>query len=195
MLFGTVAVVPLVVLATRTAGTSELVSIIVYGVALLTSLVVSAAYNLWPISPLKRILRRIDHSAIYLLIAGTYTPFISQLKGGLEPLFWLAGIWGTSLLGIVLKLRFPGRFDRSSVVLYILIGWSGVMAYDDLVAALPVSTLWLLGIGGVVYTVGVLFHVWESLPFQRAIWHVFVLTAALCHYGAVLDCMVLARVS
>jgi hemolysin III len=97
------------------------------------------------------------------------------------------------LAGIVLKLCLPGRFDRLAILLYLLLGWSGVMAYETVFNALPSWTLTLLAAGGLLYTVGVVFHVWEGLRFQNAIWHAFVLVAAACHYGAVLDYVVLAR--
>jgi hemolysin III len=189
---GLVAVIALFLLAAQTVGPWELTSVLIYGGGLLTALVVSALYNLWPVSPVKRILRRFDHSAIYLLIAGTYTPFVAQVKSA-EAGILLTGIWLTSAIGIVLKFRFPGRFDRLSIVLYLLLGWSGVMMYETMFGALPSATLRLLAAGGALYTAGVVFHLWESLRFQNAIWHAFVLTAAACHYGAVLDCLVLAR--
>jgi len=190
---GVVSIVVLLVIAAPAVGVWEFTSLLVYGTGLLTVLTVSALYNLWPVSPTKWVLRRFDHSAIYLLIAGTYTPFITQMKANAESLVLLVGVWLTSAVGITLKLSFPGRFDRLSILLYLLLGWSGVMAYESVFGTLPVSTLWLLAIGGILYTAGVLFHIWESLRFQNAIWHSFVLVAAGCHYGAVLDCLVLAR--
>jgi hemolysin III len=193
VIVGTVSIIALIVLAAPIVGAWEFTSILVYGIGLLTVLTVSALYNLWPISSVKWMLRRLDHSAIYLLIAGTYTPFITQMKVSAESLVLLAGVWLTSAVGIALKLRFPGRFDRLSILLYLFLSWSGVMAYESVFGALPDSTLWLLAIGGILYTAGVVFHLWESLRFQNAIWHAFVLVAAACHYGAVLDCLVLAR--
>jgi hemolysin III len=190
---GTASVAALLIMAGPTVGAWEFTSILVYGVGLLAVLTVSALYNLWPVTPMKWMLRRFDHSAIYLLIAGTYTPFITQMKASVESLSLLVGVWLTSLVGIALKLRFPGRFDRLSILLYLLLSWSGVMAYESVFGTLPASTLWLLAIGGILYTTGVVFHLWESLRFQNAIWHTFVLVAAACHYGAVLDCLVLAR--
>lgn len=193
VIIGTVSVVALIVMAAPSVGAWEFTSILVYGVGLLTVLTVSALYNLWPVSPIKWMLRRFDHSAIYLLIAGTYTPFITQMKANAESLVLLAGVWLTSVVGIALKLRFPGRFDRLSILLYLLLSWSGVMAYESVFGALPDSTLWFLAIGGILYTTGVVFHLWEGLRFQNAIWHTFVLVAAAFHYAAVLDCLVLTR--
>jgi hemolysin III len=192
--FGTGAVLVLVVSAAGVTSPWEMASVVVYGVALLSVLTVSAVYNLWPVSPMKELLRRLDHSAIYLLIAGTYTPFISQMKASLETAALLVGVWATSLVGMTLKLMLPGRFDRLSILLYLLIGWSGILAYEAVLATLPSRALGLIALGGLLYTLGVVFHLWESLRFQNAIWHGFVLAAAGCHYGAVLQCMVLGRV-
>lgn len=191
--FGIVSIIALLVLAAPSTGVWEFTSILVYGIGLLTALTASALYNLWPVSTIKWVLRQIDHSAIYLLIAGTYTPFITQMKASMEALVLLIGIWLTSAIGIALKLGLPGRFERLSILLYLLLGWSGVMAYDSVFGSLSSSTLWLITIGGILYTAGVVFHLWESLRFQNAIWHAFVLAAAACHYGAVLDCLVLTR--
>ena len=193
VMLGIVSIIALVILAAPVVGAWEFTSILVYGAGLLTVLTVSALYNLWPVSPVKWSLRRFDHSAIYLLIAGTYTPFITQMKANVESSLLLVGVWLTSVIGIALKLKFPGRFDRLSILLYLLLSWSGVMAYESVFGALPASTLWLLAIGGILYTIGVLFHLWEGLRFQNAIWHTFVLVAAACHYTAILDCLVLAR--
>jgi hemolysin III len=190
---GLAAVIVLLALAARTVGLWELTSVAIYGGGLLAVLIISALYNLWPISPVKWVLRRFDHSAIYLLIAGTYTPFIMQMRNEITAVVLLVGVWAGSLAGMALKLCLPGRFDRLAILLYLLLGWSGVMAYEAVLGALPGSTLTLLAAGGLLYTVGVVFHVWESLRFQNAIWHAFVLVAAACHYGAVLDCVVLAR--
>jgi hemolysin III len=163
--------------------------ILIYVVGLITMLALSAAYNMWPVSPAKWVLRRFDHSAIYLLIAGTYTPFLVQMKNVLASVGLGVGVWLSAVIGIALKLALPGRFDRLAVVLFLLLGWSGVIAYDSLASALPSASLWLLAIGGILYSVGALFHVWRGLRFQNAIWHGFVLLAASCHYAAVLTCL------
>jgi hemolysin III len=167
----------------------EVTPILIYVIGLITMLALSAAYNMWPVSPAKWVLRRFDHSAIYLLIAGTYTPFLVQMKNVLASVGLGVGVWLSAVIGIALKLALPGRFDRLAVVLFLLLGWSGVIAYDSLASALPSASLWLLAIGGTLYSVGALFHVWRGLRFQNAIWHGFVLLAASCHYAAVLACL------
>ncbi len=189
--FGLIGAVTLIVVTSRAANAIAIGSVCAYAVGLLAMLGFSAAYNLWPVSETKRILRRFDHSAIFMLIAGTYTPFMAQLKISLASGGLLTGVWITAGLGVMLKLALPGRFDRVAVVLYLLLGWSGVMFCGPIIASLPRLTLWLLAAGGALYSIGIIFHLWESLRFQNAIWHAFVLFAAGCHYAAVLGYVVL----
>jgi hemolysin III len=99
----------------------------------------------------------------------------------------LAGVWSVAAVGIVLKLFFPGRFDRISVGLYLAMGWSGLIAYDAGLSSLPQLAIWFIVAGGLFYSFGVFFHAWQRLRFQNVIWHSFVLLGAACHYTAVLD--------
>ncbi|HEY3793497.1 MAG TPA: hemolysin III family protein [Bradyrhizobium sp.] len=184
---GLVAATVLIVLTAVYASALDIAVVSVYVAGLLAMLVLSATYNLWPVSRAKWVLRRFDHSAIYLLIAATYTPFIMELKSSLFAMALLAGVWCVAIVGIVLKLVLPGRFDRISVGLYLAMGWSGLMLYDRVVAALPTLALWFVVAGGALYSLGVIFHAWRRLRFQNAIWHCFVLLGAACHYTAVLD--------
>jgi hemolysin III len=190
---GLIGIVSMIVTASLSTRSVMITSVWIYAAGLVAMLGFSAAYNMWPISPTKWILRRFDHSAIYLLIASTYTPFIVQLKNSLASSGLLVGVWLTAGVGIMLKLTAPGRFDRAAVVLYLALGWSAVVAYRFIIAPLPSLTVWLLAAGGVLYSAGVVFHVWRSLRFQNAIWHAFVLLAACCHYTAVLEYAVLPR--
>jgi hemolysin III len=185
---GIVGAVTIVVMAVR-AERIDVVPILVYVIGLVTMLALSAAYNMWPVSPVKWALRRFDHSAIYLLIAGTYTPFLAQMKNALASAGLGIGVWLSAAVGMALKLALPGRFDRLAVILCLLLGWSGVIAYDSFASALPSSSLWLLAIGGILYSLGTLFHVLQRLRFHNAIWHGFVLLGASCHYSAVLACL------
>ena len=184
---GLVAATVLVVLAAVYATPVEIAAVSVYVAGLLAMLVLSATYNLWPVSRAKWVLRRFDHSAIYVLIAATYTPFIIQVKDSIFAVVLLIGVWCVAAGGTVLKLVLPGRFDRVSVGLYLAMGWSGLMLYDAVVSALPAMALWLVVAGGALYSLGVIFHAWQRLRFQNAIWHCFVLLGAACHYTAVLD--------
>ena len=187
VLSGIIAATVLVVLASVYAEAIDVVGVSIYVAGLLSMLVLSATYNLWPVSPVKWLLRRFDHSAIYLLIAATYTPFILELKDSVFALALLVCVWCVAIVGIVLKLRYPGRFDRVAVGIYLAMGWSGMMLYDSVVKALPAMALGMVLAGGALYSLGVIFHAWRRLRFQNAIWHGFVLAGAACHYTAVLD--------
>src|ERR1700716_1532616 len=133
---GLVAATVLIVLAAIYATALDVAVVSVYVAWLLAMRVLSATYNLWPISRAKWVLRRFDHSAIYVLIAATYTPFIMQLKDSIFAIALLIGVWCVAIVGIVLKLALPGRFDRLAVGLYLAMGWGGLMLYDAVVAAL-----------------------------------------------------------
>jgi hemolysin III len=187
ILAGVVAATVLVVLTAIHAGARDILGVSIYVAGLLSMLVLSATYNLWPVSPTKWVLRRLDHSAIYVLIAATYTPFIMELKDSIFAIALLVGVWCVAIFGIVLKLAWPGRFDRLSVGLYLALGWSGMMLYDSVVAALPQMALWFVLAGGALYSLGVIFHAWQRLRFQNVIWHCFVLLGAACHYTAVFN--------
>ena len=190
--FGLVAATVLIVLTAVYATAFEVAVVSVYVAGLLAMLVLSATYNLLPVSRAKWVLRRFDHSAIYVLIAATYTPFIMALKESYLALVLLIGVWCVAIAGVVLKLALPGRYDRLAVGLYLALGWSGVMLYDAVVKAVPPLALWFVVAGGVLYSFGVIFHAWQRLRFQNAIWHGFVLLGAACHYTAILDLIILA---
>jgi len=184
---GLVAATVLVVLTAVYATAFEVVGVSVYVAGLLAMLVLSAIYNLWPVSRAKWILRRFDHSAIYVLIAATYTPVIMQVKDSVFAVVLLIGVWCVAIVGVVLKLALPGRYDRVAIGLYLVMGWSGVMLYDVVATALPATAVGFVVAGGALYSCGVIFHAWHQLRFQNAIWHGFVLLGAGCHYTAVLD--------
>jgi hemolysin III len=185
--FGLIAATVLIVLTAIYATARDVAVVSVYVAGLLAMLVLSATYNLWPISRAKWVLRRFDHSAIYILIAATYTPFIMELKDSYFAVTLLIGVWCVAIIGITLKLAMPGRFDRLAVGLYLAMGWSGLMLYDAVVKKLPAMSLWFVVAGGVLYSLGVIFHAWQRLRFQNVIWHCFVLMGAACHYTAILD--------
>jgi hemolysin III len=175
----------LVIKATQSTDAIHLAAIGIYLVGLLALLGFSAAYNLWPVSPLKWWLRRFDHSAIYLLIATTYTAFLLPLHGPV-PTVLLIGVWLAAIAGMTIKVFWPQRFDRTSIVLYLVMGWSGLFALRRIAEAFSPTTLWMIVAGGALYSLGVVFHLWRNLRFQNAIWHGFVLAAAVFHYAAVL---------
>lgn len=168
-------------------------ALLVYVATLILVLGVSLAYNLWPVTPVKQHLARLDQAAIFLFIAGSYTPFLAVIGGTPMGSVMTSLVWGASLVGVALKLIVPHRFGRLAIVLYLAIGWSGILVFQSLAQTLPDSTLWLLLAGGVTYSAGIIFHLWEKLKFQNALWHVFVVAGASMHLLAVLDCMVFAR--
>jgi hemolysin III len=156
-----------------------------YLFGLLTMMIFSAAYNLTPPSHLKWLLRRFDHSAIYLLIAGTYTPLLPYLPDATQS--WTLGLvtWLGAAFGVLVKFLFPGRFDRLAILVYLALGWVGVTAAGAFTQVLPPQVMGLIVAGGVLYTAGVIFHVWNRLKFHNAVWHGFVAVAAACHFAAI----------
>ena len=193
VVLGLIGAVAIVVMAAQSAAAAKIPSIVIYAVGLLAMLGFSAAYNMWPMSRAKWILRRFDHSAIYIMIAGTYTPFLGQLKDSVASVGLLVGVWSTAIVGVALKLLIPGRLDAFATVLYLILGWTVAAAYGPITAALPPACLGFLVAGGVLYSTGVVFHLWRNLRFHNAIWHGFVLVAACCHYTAVLQSGVFVR--
>jgi hemolysin III len=145
----------------------------------------SCAYNMTPHSSLKTLLRRFDHAAIYIMIAGTYTALLSQLSDQFWGVVLLAVAWIGAIGGSMIKLLMPGRLDRLSLALYLMLGWSVLIAIGPVIHSLPIVTMTLVVIGGLLYSVGVVFYKWHSLKFQNAIWHGFVAVAAGCHYAGI----------
>lgn len=176
------------------AGFGEYLAAIFYVVAVLTALSISMIYNLLPVSRAKWILRRFDHSAIYLLIAATYTPFLTQIDDRALAARMMAVVWAAAAVGMFIKMALPGKLDRLAVVFYLALGWSGVVILQPLLDTLPASTIGLIVAGGVVYSCGVIFFSWRGLRFQNAVWHGFVVAGTGLHFAAVIDVLVLNRI-
>ncbi|MCX8507394.1 MAG: hemolysin III family protein [Rhodobacteraceae bacterium] len=162
---------------------SALVGITVYGLTLIAMILCSALYNIVGQGRWSWLLRRLDHSAIYAKIAGTYTPF--TLLSGSHALWLLASLWGAALAGIGLKALSPERFRWLALGLYLLMGWAGLLAGGSFLATLSSPVLTLIVTGGLLYTIGVVFYLFDRLPFHYTIWHLFVLTASMVLYAAV----------
>jgi hemolysin III len=128
----------------------------------------------------------VDHASIYLLIAGTYTPFTLVTLEGAWGWSLFGVVWGLAIAGIIFKLFFTGRFDRLSVAIYVAMGWCGLVAIKPMMAALPTLGLWLLVAGGLAYTGGVIFYLLERMRYHHAIWHLFVMAGTTLHYFVVL---------
>jgi hemolysin III len=180
------ALAVLVCLAAAGGDTRRVVTVSIYGTTLLLMYLASTGYHLARLPRLKRRMRICDHASIYLLIAGTYTPVaLVLLRGGWGwTLFGI--IWGLAVAGVVLKLFFISRFEFLSVTLYMLMGWTLLIALRPVLAAVPAGGMrWLLA-GGLAYTAGVGFYLWDTLPFNHAVWHLFVMAGSACHFFAVL---------
>ncbi|MEP7097006.1 MAG: hemolysin III family protein [Dokdonella sp.] len=184
IVLGVVGLVILTTVAARGHDALRTISVCIYGATLIALYVASTLYHGIAHPPAKPLLRVLDHSAIFLLIAGTYTPFT---------LITLQGVWGWSLFAVVWVLAFAGialevRRVRSRplmAALYVGMGWVGLVAIKPLVAALPAEGLWLMFGGGAAYTLGVPFYLWKKLPFNHALWHVFVLLGSVLQFFAV----------
>lgn len=185
--------VVLLVFAILRGTASHIVACSIYGATLICLYTASTLYHAVQSRRLKRILKIFDHSAIYLLIAGTYTPFLLvNLRGGWGwSLFGV--IWGLALVGILFKFWFVDHFQYLSTVVYVAMGWLVVIAAKPVLAHVPnVAVLWLLA-GGLLYTSGVVFYAWKRLPYSHVVWHLFVLAGSTCHYFAVLSSLPVAR--
>lgn len=182
---GVVAAALLLGWAAMALPASAAVAVAIYCGGLVAMLCCSGAYHLMSGSAWKGVLRRLDHAAIFIKIAGTYTPFALVKLGGTAGLTLFAAVWAVALLGAVAKLVFATQWDRLSIAVYLALGWSGVMTLQPLADAVSPASLVLLGVGGILYSVGVLFFLWRDLPYQNAIWHLFVLLGTSAHFGAV----------
>lgn len=169
----------------------EFGALLIYAIGMIAMFCCSAAYHLARNSPRRALLRRCDHAAIFVMIAGTYTPFTLLRLDGAWSWGLTAAVWSIAAIGVAVKLCRGCDLRYASIAPYLLLGWIGIIAIDPLFRSLGWSTLLLIGLGGALYMIGVLFHVWERLPFQNAIWHAFVLAAAAVHYAAVLQGVVL----
>ncbi len=184
LLFGVAATIILLAAAIGTLPAADIAGLIVYSIGLMGMFAASAGYNLVRRRDLKEILRRLDHAAIFVMIAGSYTPFALAVGGGAGHSM-LAAVWTIAAIGAGIKLRFPRRFDKLSILLYLAQGWIVLLALEPVTASLPSQALWLLLAGGIVYTLGVPFHLMEWMRFHNAIWHLFVLGGAACQFVAI----------
>ncbi|MCW0331318.1 PAQR family membrane homeostasis protein TrhA [Pantoea ananatis] len=185
-LFGIVGLVLLLdKAAVMNAGLTAIVSSSLYGGSMILLFLASTLYHAVSHPRAKRVLKKVDHCAIYLLIAGTYTPFL--MVGLQSPLAYglMAVIWGLALLGIIFKLTIAERFKVLSLVTYLCMGWLSLIVVFQLAMKLSAGGIWLLALGGIVYSLGVIFYVARRVPFNHAIWHAFVLGGCVCHFCAI----------
>jgi len=176
------ALVILVVIAAREGDPWKVVSFSIYGASLILLYMASTLYHSFQNPKLKVFFKLMDHTSIYLLIAGTYTPILLTVMRG--PWGWtmFGIIWGLALGGIAFKMLFLGRYKAVSTVIYLAMGWLVVIAVGPLVSAVPAGFLLWLAIGGLCYTLGVVFYVWRGFPYHHSVWHLFVLGGSISHF-------------
>ncbi len=185
LLLSITALVLMVVYSARYGDAYHVVSSAVFGSTLILLYSASTLYHLVPVSRAKKIFQKLDHAMIYLLIAGTYTPYtLVNLRG---PWGWsiFGVVWGVALTGLLLELIMKKRLGWLSVSLYLCLGWLIVIAVKPLMVNLGGGGMVLLVAGGLFYSLGVIFYLWNRLPFQHAIWHVFVIAGSLCHFFSI----------
>lgn len=191
LLLSIVGLVVLVGVASAHGDVRDVVAGSVFGATLILVYTTSTLYHGIQIPRVRPILRKLDHIAIFLLIAGTYTPFTLSAIGGSTGWTLFAVIWSLAVLGIIFELTFLRRYTWLAVGLYLLMGWFGIVAIKPLAASLGQGGVLLLLLGGAAYTLGVLFYLWRRLPYSHAIWHGFVLAGSILHYLAILLYIVL----
>lgn len=174
----------LVVLAAMYGDAWRMVSFTIYGSSLIILYLASTLYHSVQHPRAKRVFRILDHTSIYVFIAGCYTPFLLIGTRSAMDWFLLALVWGMAMAGIIWKIFFLGRLEVLATLMYVFMGWMGVLAFRQILVNLPPAGVTMLFAGGIVYTVGVLFYAWEKLPYNHAIWHLFVLGGSICHFFA-----------
>lgn len=181
-----VAITLLIVFSASQQDSFKLFSGIVFGCTLILMYVSSTIYHSMKNPRLKHFFRIVDHASIYLLIAGSYTPFMLVTLRG--PWGWtmFSVIWGLALVGVIFKLFFVHRFEVLSTVIYLLMGWMSLIVVKPIYQSLPVGGLECIVAGGLCYTVGVIFFAWERLKYSHVLWHLFVLAGSIFHFFAVL---------
>ena len=182
MFFSIPALFYLINLANEKGTVSHLIGFIVFGVSLFILYFASTVYHTVQQPKLRKRLNILDHASIYILIAGTYTPFtLVGLEGAWK---WsiLGIVWGAALAGVIFKLFFTGRFDKLSTGLYLIMGWIIVIAYKPLSVGISEDSMYWLFAGGIAYTIGAVLYMFRKLPFNHAIFHLFVLIGSVCHF-------------
>lgn len=180
----------LIIYAAMSQDPWRIVSVSIFGATMVLMYLTSTLYHALPHPRTKEFLRIADHCAIYLLIAGTYTPFLLVSMRG--PWGWtlFAVIWSCAVAGCIFKFFFTGRFNVISTLLYLAMGWTVVIAIKPTLEMVPSGALIAIAVGGICYSLGTIFYLWEKLPFNHAIWHLFVLGGTLAHFIAIMGWIV-----
>ncbi len=165
--------------------TGDLMGSVLYGIGFLMVFGFSTLYHLYTQPRRKGLMKIWDHISIYFLIAGTYTPLLLMYANPPDARFMLAVLWSLAAAGTLFKIFFTGKFRVVSTLIYLAMGWLVVLSPDSFRENLPAEQVWWIGAGGICYTVGVVFYLVRTIPFHHAIWHVWVLGGAVCHYVAI----------
>lgn len=187
ILFSIVAISLLVTFSMLNGGTKEIVSSSVFGASILFLYTFSTLYHSMQQEEIKSWLRTFDHIGIYLLIAGTYTPFLLLTVGGTLGWIFFGIIWGLAAFGLIFKIFYTHRFKKASLILYLGMGWMAIFLVKPLYTTLDVSTLVLIAAGGLSYTLGTIFYTKPAMRFAHTIWHLFVLLGTVLHFAAILS--------
>lgn len=186
ILFGVSGLPVLTGIATTNHNTAGIIGAGIYGFCFLLLFGCSTAYHLAQDAGIKKVFKIFDHISIFFLIAGTYTPFLLVYVNNSFGITLLSVLWGLTVLGVFFKIRFTGRFEIISVIIYLLMGWIMFVGGRRFFEHLPVPVLIFIGIGGVLYSLGVIWYIRDKRYYSHAVWHSLVLAAAICHYVAVL---------
>lgn len=186
VLLSIVALVFLIISSAKQGSPWLIVISVIYGISMLLLYVASTLVHSFPEGKAKDIFEIFDHSAIYIFIAGTYTPIMLLVIQGTLGWTLLGIVWGVAVLGVIFKAFFVKKFLFISTILYIAMGWLIILAWGPLTATMPATGIQLLIAGGLFYTFGAVFYVWRAFPFHHAVWHIFVLAGSVSHFFVIL---------
>ena len=186
VLLSIAALVILVVLAVGKGDTWHIVSFSIYGSTLVLLYLASTLYHSFTKESLKNLFARFDHAAIFLLIAGTYTPFLLTALRGTLGWILFGIIWGVAVIGVIIRSIYLTRFRKLMVAIYLIMGWMFVFAVGPMIKNLPQASMIFLFLGGLFYSVGVVFYIKRNLKYGHGIWHLFVLAGSIMHFFAVI---------
>jgi hemolysin III len=184
--FGLVCIPILILNASENSPRSILVGTIIYGFSFLMLFTFSSLFHWQTKARIRRLFLILDHISIYFLIAGTYTPFILIFINNSFGLMLLSVLWSLTLMGTIFKIFFTGRFEIISTLIYLMMGWMLLIGAREFFANMPFSVIVLIITGAILYSIGVLFYLWRFFTYHHAVWHLFVLSAAICHFSAIL---------
>ncbi|MGZ8539833.1 MAG: PAQR family membrane homeostasis protein TrhA [Chitinophagaceae bacterium] len=186
ILFGVVCIPILITQAAKNDNPAGIIGTAIYGFSFLMVFTFSTLYHSFQRRKLKKLMKIFDHISIYFLIAGTYTPFLLIYMNNNLGITLLIILWSLTFAGTIFKVFFCGRWEILSTIIYLAMGWIMLVVGRDFFINMPTSVIALIITGAALYTLGVSFYIWEKYMYSHAVWHSFVLTAAICHYVAIL---------